>query len=121
MKAIIHRAAVTRADLDYIGSITIDVELMEAGDLSENEKVHVLDITNGQRQETHAIEDARGSGDIGINGAAAHLVNKGNMIIIVAYCHLNENELADFTPCIVHVDQNNRITDPVAGPCYSLN
>jgi len=121
MKTKIHRATVTQADLDYIGSITIDEALMDAAGLAEYEKVHVLDITNGNRLETYVIRGDRNSGEICINGAAAHLISEGDMIIIVSYCYLEENEMLNFEPQIVHVDQKNHIADPVTGRKYSLN
>jgi aspartate 1-decarboxylase len=104
----IHRATVTECDLDYVGSITIDRDLMDAVGLLENEQVQVLDITNGNRLTTYAIEGARGSGVIGINGAAAHLVNKRDLVIICSYVQVNETELADYQPRIVLVDENNK-------------
>lgn len=121
MKSKIHRATVTEADLDYIGSITIDETLMKAAGLVEYEKVHVLDITNGNRLETYVIKGDAGSGDICINGAAAHLISEGHLVIIVSYCYLDEKKMDEFTPNIVHVDKDNRITEPVTGRKYSLN
>ncbi len=111
MRCKIHRATVTEANLDYVGSITIDEDLMEEAGLVEYEKVHVLDITNGNRLETYVIKGKRGAGEICINGAAAHLVNKEDLVIIVCYCMLNESELKDFRPKIVHVDKINRIIE----------
>lgn len=104
----IHRATVTEADLDYIGSITIDRDLMDAAGLVEWEGVHVLDITNGNRLETYVIEGARGSGEICINGAAAHLVNPGDLVIILAYSGVDESKISDHSPKVVHVDERNR-------------
>ena len=109
LKSKIHRATVTEADLDYIGSITIDKELMESAGLLEYEKVQILNITNGNRLETYAISGTRGSGCIKINGAAAHHVNVNDLIIIVSYCQLNTNELDFHEPKIVHVDSANNI------------
>ncbi|MCW4458900.1 aspartate 1-decarboxylase [Microbacterium sp. MPKO10] len=106
----IHRATVTAADLDYVGSITIDSELMDASGLADGEKVAVLDITNGARLETYVITGRPGGGDIEINGAAAHLVHPGDLVIIVAYGLVNEEELQTHRPRIVHVDALNRIT-----------
>jgi len=111
MKSKIHRATVTEADLHYIGSITIDEDLMDAAGLVENEMVQVLNITNGNRLETYVIRGERGSGDIQINGAAAHLMKKGDLVIIVAYCLLSESEVKGFSPKIVHVDAYNRIVE----------
>lgn len=118
MSAKIHRARVTQADVDYIGSITLDADLMDAAGLLEGEQVHVVDIDNGARLVTYAIEGERGSGVIGINGAAARLVHPGDLVIVIAYAQLSEDELADFAPKVVHVDAQNRIrhlgTDPKA-------
>ena len=109
LKCKIHRATVTEADLHYVGSITIDENLMDAAGLLEYERVHVLDITNGNRLETYVIKGARGSGCICINGAAAHLINKNNLVIIVAYCQLTDVEVDDHVPTVVHVDETNNI------------
>jgi len=106
----IHRATVTAADLDYVGSITIDQNLLDAAGLTDGEKVSVLDITNGARLETYVIPGRAGGGDIEINGAAAHLVHPGDLVIIVAYGLANEAELKTHRPKIVHVDELNRIT-----------
>lgn len=105
----IHRATVTECDLDYVGSITIDRDLMDAAGLLENEQVQVLDITNGNRLTTYVIEGERGSGVIGINGAAAHLVQQGDLVIICSYVQLNEIELENYKPTIVLVDEKNQI------------
>lgn len=107
----VHRATVTRADLDYVGSITIDVDLIEAAGFLENEKVDIYDVTNGARISTYVIPGKRGSGEVGINGAAAHLVNKGDLVIIAAYGFMNEAEYAAHKPKVVHVDAKNRIVD----------
>jgi len=103
----IHRATVTDANLDYIGSITIDEELMEKAHLLENQKVDVLNITNGERFSTYVITGQTGKRDICINGAAAHKAQKGDKVIIVAYATMNEKEMVDHKPYIVHVDENN--------------
>ncbi len=105
----IHRATVTQADLDYVGSITIDRDLMDAAGLIENEQVQVLDITNGNRLTTYVIEGPRASGVIAINGAAAHLVKVGDLVIICSYAQLNESELANHHPQIVLVDEHNHV------------
>jgi aspartate 1-decarboxylase len=122
MKSKIHRATVTQADLDYVGSVTIDSALMEAADLLEGEQVAIVDITNGARIETYAIPGERGSGVIGINGAAAHLVHPGDLVIIISYAGLSDAEARALRPAIVHVDEKNRIVklgndpaEPVAG------
>ncbi len=108
LKSKIHRATVTDANLDYIGSITLDQNLMELANLHEFEKVHVLNLTNGNRLETYVIRGVRGSGSVCINGAAAHLVNKDDLVIVVSFCMLTQDELGGFQPQIVHVDKNNK-------------
>ena len=109
MKSKIHRATVTQADLDYVGSVTLDAELMEAADLLEGEQVAIVDITNGARIETYVIPGPRGSGVIGINGAAAHLVHPGDLVIIMSYAMLDDAEARTLEPRVVHVDDRNRI------------
>ena len=109
LKAKIHRATVTEADLNYIGSLTLDEDLMNIAGLIEFEKVHVLDITNGSRIETYIIRGERGSGQVCINGAAAHLIHKGNLVIIASYCHLNDVEIQNHSPRIIKVDGENKI------------
>ena len=109
LKSKIHRATVTEADLHYIGSVTIDEELMEAANLVEYEKVQILNITNGIRLDTYALKGIRGSGCIKINGAAAHHVNVNDLIIIVSYCQLDTKELKSHNPMIVHVNLANQI------------
>ena len=109
LKCKVHRATVTDADLNYIGSITIDENLMDAAGLLEYERVQILDITNGNRLETYIIKGARGSGCICINGAAAHLVNKGDLVIIVAYCQLTDVQVDAHVPTVVHVNEVNSI------------
>jgi len=122
MKSKIHRATVTQADLDYVGSIGIDRDLMEAADLLEGEKVTIADITNGARLETYVIPAPRGSGIITINGAAAHLVNAGDLVIIISYAMVDDAEARTLKPTVVHVDENNRVvklgddaSEPVPG------
>jgi len=114
----IHRATVTQADLDYVGSITIDTDLLTAAGLVEGELVQVVDVTNGARLETYAIAGASGSGVIGVNGAAAHLIHPGDLVIIMAYAILDADEIAGHTPTVVHVDAANRLVavghDPAA-------
>ena len=109
MKSKIHRATVTQADLDYVGSVTLDAALMEAADLLEGEQVAIVDITNGARIETYVIPGERGSGVIGINGAAAHLVHPGDLVIIMSYAVLDNAEARALQPRVVHVDAQNRI------------
>ncbi|MCL2424098.1 MAG: aspartate 1-decarboxylase [Micrococcales bacterium] len=107
----IHRATITQANLDYVGSITIDADLVGAAGLVEGEKVHVVDVTNGARLETYVIVGAPGSGSVCINGAAAHLVRPGDLVIIMSYVGVDEAELAVHEPRVVHVDGGNRIVD----------
>ncbi|MEO7655360.1 MAG: aspartate 1-decarboxylase [Sphingomicrobium sp.] len=109
MKSKIHRATVTQADLDYVGSVTLDQDLMEAADLLDGEQVAIVDITNGARIETYVIAGVRGSGVIGINGAAAHLVHPGDLVIIISYAVLDDAEARALKPAVVHVDSANRI------------
>ena len=109
MKSKIHRATVTQADLDYVGSVTIDSALLDAADLLEGEQVAIVDVTNGARIETYAIAGERGSGVIGINGAAAHLVHPGDLVIIISYAMVTDTEARSLEPRIVHVDEENRI------------
>src|SRR5690349_16688730 len=111
MKSKIHRATVTQADLDYVGSVTLDAALMEAADLLEGEQVAIVDITNGARIETYVIPGERGSGVIGINGAAAHLVHPGDLVIIISYGMMDETEAKSHIPTVVHVDAENRIVE----------
>ncbi|MEW1905742.1 MULTISPECIES: aspartate 1-decarboxylase [unclassified Streptomyces] len=110
-KSKIHRATVTQADLHYVGSVTVDAELMEAADLLPGELVHIVDIDNGARLETYVIEGERGSGVIGINGAAAHLVHPGDLVILISYAQMEDAEARAFVPRVVHVDGGNRIVE----------
>lgn len=105
----IHRATVTECDLNYVGSITIDRDLIEAAGLVVNEQVQVLDVNNGNRLTTYVIEGEAGSGVIGINGPAAHLVNKGDLVIICAYVSLDIEEIKTHQPTIVLVNESNQI------------
>jgi aspartate 1-decarboxylase len=109
MKSKIHRARVTQADLDYVGSVTIDEDLMDAADLLEGEQVAIVDITNGARLETYAIDGERGSGVIGINGAAARLVHPNDLVIIISYAVVDNVEARTLKPAVVHVDSANRV------------
>ena len=109
MKSKIHRATVTQADLDYVGSVTIDADLLDAAELLEGEQVAIVDNTNGARIETYVIPGPRGSGIIGINGAAAHLVHPGDVVIIMSYGLMDEAEARSLQPRVVHVDAKNRI------------
>jgi len=115
MKSKLHRATVTMADLDYIGSVTIDADLMDAADLLPNEQVQVLDVTNGARLETYVIEGERGSGVIGINGAAAHLVHPGDLVLIVSYVELDDAEARTWEPTVVLLDAANRVERVLSG------
>ncbi|GGX02658.1 aspartate 1-decarboxylase [Streptomyces lomondensis] len=112
----IHRATVTQADLHYVGSLTIDQDLMDAADITEGEQVHVVDIDNGARLTTYAITGERGTGVIGVNGAAAHLVHPGHLVIIMSFAVLDESERAAHRPRVVHVDKANRILALGADP-----
>ena len=112
LKSKIHRATITDSDLHYVGSITIDADLLEAADINEFEQVHVLDIDNGARFETYTIAGRRGSGEMKVNGAAARLVHTGDKIIVVSYAQYDEAELTTYEPNVVHVeDGSNRIID----------
>jgi len=108
LKSKIHRATVTGCDVDYIGSVTIDADLLEAADMLVNELVHVWDITNGARMVTYAIEGERGSGTVQINGAAALLANVGDKVIVATYADYDERDLETYAPRVVHVDEDNR-------------
>ncbi len=109
LKSKIHRATVTQAELDYVGSITVDKDLLEASGILEYEKVLVVDITNGARLETYTISGERGSGIICLNGAAAKLIDKGDTVIIMAFADMNEDEAKAFKPTVVFVNENNKI------------
>lgn len=111
LKSKIHRATVSHADVDYVGSITIDRELMDAADLLPGEQVAIVDVSNGARLETYVIEGERGSGVMGINGAAAHLVHKGDLVIVISYAQVDDPAARAYEPSIVHVDRLNRIRD----------
>jgi len=110
LKSKIHRATVTDANIDYIGSITIDVDLMMAADILPYEKVHVVDIDNGARLETYAIEGPSGSGAIELNGAAARLIAKGDRVIIMSYAQIQDAEARQLRPTVVLVDERNHPT-----------
>ena len=111
MKSKIHRATVTDADLHYVGSITVDRDLMDAADLVEYEQVAVVDSDNGARLETYVIEGPRGSGAMCLNGAAARLVAPGDRVIVISYADYTDEELAAYEPRVVHVDTANGIVD----------
>src|SRR5690349_21968067 len=120
MKSKIHRATVTQADLHYVGSVTVDEDLLDAADLMPGELVHIVDVTNGARLETYTIAGPRGSGVIGINGAAAHLVAPGDLVILIAYAQVTTEEARALQPRVVFVDEDNRVvttgSDPAEAP-----
>ncbi|MEX0426270.1 aspartate 1-decarboxylase [Nocardioides sp. DS6] len=109
MTGKIHRATVTQADLHYVGSVTVDADLLDAADILPGELVSIVDITNGARLETYTIAGERGSGVLGINGAAAHLVHPGDLVILIAYQQMTTEEARELKPHVVHVDGLNRI------------
>jgi aspartate 1-decarboxylase len=110
LKSKIHRASVTDCDLHYVGSITVDPELLEAGDILEHEQVHVVDVDNGARFVTYTIAGQRGSGEMKVNGAAARLVHRGDTIIVISYAQYAREEMEHYQPRVVHVEANsNRI------------
>ncbi|MEV6429990.1 aspartate 1-decarboxylase [Nocardia sp. NPDC051463] len=119
MKSKIHRATVTHADLHYVGSVTVDQDLLDAADLLEGEQVCIVDIDNGARLETYVIAGERGSGVIGINGAAAHLVHPGDLVILIAYGMMDEAEIREYAPKVVFVDGANRPTDLGSDPAHA--
>jgi aspartate 1-decarboxylase len=119
LKSKIHRVTVTQADLHYVGSVTVDRDLMDAADLLEGEQVAIVDITNGARLETYVIPGERGSGVLGINGAAAHLVHPGDLVILMSYAQFDEAELAAYTPRVVFVDGRNRIAELGVDPAHA--
>ena len=111
LKSKIHRGTVTDCDLHYVGSITVDPELLEAADIREHEQVHVVDIDNGARFETYTIAGERGSGDLKVNGAAARLVHRGDTVILISYASYTESELDHYEPRVVHVTRENEIVN----------
>ncbi|MFE7097364.1 aspartate 1-decarboxylase [Streptomyces erythrochromogenes] len=120
MKSKIHRATVTQADLHYVGSVTVSADLMEAADLLPGERVDIVDIDNGARLSTYVIEGPRDSGVIGINGAAARLISPGDLVILIAYASVSDEEARDLKPRVVFVDGDNKVvtegTDPADVP-----
>ena len=131
-KSKIHRATVTHADLHYVGSVTVDLDLLEAADILPGELVSIVDVTNGARLETYTIAGERGSGVIGINGAAAHLMHENDIVILITYAEMPTEEAKAYEPRVVHVDENNRViqlgNDPAEGltpgmmrPPFALN
>ena len=112
MRSKIHRATVTRTDLDYEGSCSIGAELLRAADIAVGEQVHIVNVSNGSRAVTYAIEGP--AGDIGLNGAMAHIGSPGDVVIIIAYANVDEAEVSHFSPRIVHVGDGNRVLEGVA-------
>lgn len=111
LKSKIHRATVTEANLNYVGSITIDEDLMDAVGIYENERVQIVNVNNGERFDTYVIKGERGKGDICLNGAAARLVHVGDKVIIMAYAYVDEKEAKEMKPKVILVDEENKILD----------
>jgi aspartate 1-decarboxylase len=109
LKSKIHRCRITDSDLHYVGSITVDADLLDAADIREHEQVHVVDVDNGARFETYTIAGQRGSGEIKVNGAAARLVHTGDTVIVISYASYDEAELQSYEPKVVHVKSDNSI------------
>ncbi|MDH6116743.1 aspartate 1-decarboxylase [Kitasatospora sp. GAS204A] len=119
-KSKIHRATVTQADLHYVGSVTVDQDLLDAADILPGELVHIVDINNGARLETYTIAGPRGTGVIGINGAAARLVHPGDLVILIAYGQMDTAEAKAYQPKVVFVDAENKITGTGADAAEAL-
>jgi aspartate 1-decarboxylase len=119
-KSKIHRATVTHADLHYVGSVTVDLDLLEAADILPGELVAIVDVTNGARLETYTIAGERGSGVIGINGPAAHLVQVNDTVILITYAQMSAEDAIRYSPRIVHVDQRNVIAEVGNDPAEAL-
>jgi aspartate 1-decarboxylase len=120
LKSKIHRATVTQADLHYVGSVTVDEDLMDAADLLAGEQVAIVDVTNGARLETYVIPGERGSGVIGINGAAAHLMHPGDLVILISYAQMDDATARSYRPSVVHVDAENRVLDLGSDPAEAV-
>jgi aspartate 1-decarboxylase len=120
MKSKIHRATVTRADLHYVGSVTVDENLLDAADILPGELVHIVDVTNGARLETYTIAGPRGTGVVGINGAAARLVQPGDVVILIAYAQMDTAEARELQPRVVLVDAANQIVGTGDDPAEAL-
>jgi aspartate 1-decarboxylase len=120
MKSKIHRATVTQADLHYVGSVTVDEDLLDAADLLAGELVHIVDVTNGARLETYTIAGERGTGVIGINGAAARLVQPGDVVILIGYAQMDTAEAKALTPHVVFVDADNHVVGVGSDPAEAL-
>lgn len=118
LKSKIHRATVTQADLHYVGSCTIDADLMEAADILEGEQIDIVDIDNGNRLTTYAITGDRGTGVIGINGAAARLISPGDLVIIIGYAQYSEEDLKSYASRVVFVDENNKQVELGGDPAH---
>ena len=119
MTSKIHRATVTQADLHYVGSCTIDADLLDAVDLLEGEQIDIVDIDNGNRLTTYAIAGERGTGVIGINGAAARLISPGDLVIIIGYAQYNEEDLKTYQSRVIFVDENNKKLEAGADPAHA--
>ena len=120
MKSKIHRATVTQADLHYVGSVTVDQDLLDAAGILPGELVSIVDVTNGARLETYTIAGDRGTGVLGINGAAARLIQPGDVVILIAYAQMDDAEARTFQPTVVHVDGRNRIVELGSDPAEGL-
>lgn len=119
-KSKIHRATVTEANLHYVGSVTVDLDLLDAADILPGELVSIVDIDNGARLETYTIAGERGSGVLGINGAAAHLVHPGDLVILITYAQMSRAEALDFVPTVVHVNERNQMVKLGDDPAESV-
>ncbi|MGO1544040.1 MAG: aspartate 1-decarboxylase [Gulosibacter sp.] len=119
-KSKIHRATVTQANLHYVGSVTVDLDLLDAADILPGELVSIVDVTNGARLETYTIAGERGSGVLGINGAAAHLIDIGDTVILITYAQMDDATARSFTPTVVHVDADNTIIQLGADPAEAV-
>ena len=120
LKSKIHRATVTQANLHYVGSVTVDQELMNAADLLPGEQVAIVDVTNGARLETYVIPGERGTGVLGINGAAAHLVHPGDLVILISYAQMDDATARTYRPRVVHVDARNRVIELGDNPAAAV-
>ncbi|MFE0257704.1 aspartate 1-decarboxylase [Streptomyces sp. NPDC059010] len=120
-KSKIHRATVTQADLHYVGSLTLDADLMDAAGLLPGEKVDIVDINNGNRLSTYIIEGPRSTGVVGINGAAARLINPGDIVIVISYAHIWDSDASGLVPKVVHVDGGNKIVALGSDPAESTS
>ncbi|MCX2163483.1 MULTISPECIES: aspartate 1-decarboxylase [Corynebacterium] len=119
LKSKIHRATVTQADLHYVGSCTIDADLMKAADILEGEQIDIVDINNGNRLTTYAITGDAGTGVIGINGAAARLISPGDLVIIIGYAQYSQDELEGYSPNVIFVDENNKQLEFCDDPAHA--